>query len=188
MDERNSSIIPANFRATAETGIAHPCDKLRDVMNNDSPSGSSRPAAGGEFTWPPTREELDAIDVIPLDPLDDTSSIKPIAVMPAKAIASPEIARRGRLRLPLRLPDRDDLVYAGVICTSVLAIAVAASMQFSDLWSPAAEPRDPPIPAADCANPTRDVTDRDVTDHRAHQWRQATWSADASPHVERQNT
>lgn len=120
-------------------------------MSHDSPPGSSRPAAGGEFTWPPTREELDAIDVIPLD---DTSSIKPIAVVPAKAMAAPEIGRRGRLRLPRRLPRRDDLVFAGVICTSVLAIAVAASMQFSDVWRPPSEraaqskqsePRDRPL-------------------------------------------
>jgi TonB family protein len=111
-------------------------------MNNDSPPGSTRPAAGGEFTWPPTREELDAIDVIPLD---DTSSITPTAVVP-KAMAAPAVARRGRLRLPLRLPRRDDLVFGGAIFSSALAIAVAASMQFSDLWHPAAERRDPPIP------------------------------------------
>jgi protein TonB len=105
-------------------------------MSNDSPPGSSRPPAGGEFTWPPTREELDAIDVIPLD---DSSLTRPTAVVPAKAMAAPAIGRRGRLRLPLRLPRRDDLVLAGVVCTSVLAIAVAASMQFSDVWRPAPE-------------------------------------------------
>jgi TonB family protein len=111
-------------------------------MDNDSPPGSPRPAAGGEFAWPPTREELDAIEVIQLD---DTSSARPIAVVPAKtAMVAPPIARRGRLRLPRRLPRRDDLVFAGAILTSVLAIAVAASMQFSDLWRPAVALPDPP--------------------------------------------
>ena len=114
-------------------------------MSNDSPPGSTRPAAGGEFTWPPTREELDAIEVIPLD---DRSSVTPIAVVPAKAATvAPPIARRGRLRLPLRLPRRDDLVFAGATLTSVLAIAVAASMQFSDVLGPASGgPHDPSGP------------------------------------------
>jgi TonB family protein len=106
-------------------------------MNNDSPSKPPRPLAAGEFTWPPTREELDSIEVIQLG---DASPAKPIAVVPAKAIAAPAIARRGRLPRPFRLPRREDVVFAGVICTSVLAIATAASMQFSDLWRPAAEP------------------------------------------------
>jgi TonB family protein len=111
-------------------------------MDNDSPPGSPRPAAGGEFAWPPTREELDAIEVIQLD---DTSSARPIAVVPAKAaMVAPPIARRGRLRLPRRLPRRDDLVFAGAVLTSVLAIAVAASMQFSDVWRPPVAPPEPP--------------------------------------------
>jgi protein TonB len=54
------------FRTTAETGFARSCGNLRD-MSNESPPGPSGPQAGGEFTWPPTSEELDAIEVIPLD-------------------------------------------------------------------------------------------------------------------------
>ena len=141
-------------------------------MSHDSPPGSARPTAGGEFTWPPTREELDAIDVIPLD---DTSSIKPITVVPAKTMVSPATGRRGRLRLPLRLPRRDDFVFAGAIGTSVLAIAVAASMQFSDLLASGTRTASTARPVrtarstdrgsanrtADRASAARDVTDRD---------------------------
>ncbi len=113
-------------------------------MSNESPPGSSRRAAGGEFTWPPTREELDAIEVIPLD--DTTSVEQSRAVVPAKAMAAPALGRRGRLRLPRRLPRRDDLVFAGALGTSVLAIAVAASMQFSDVWRPAPDRLEPAPP------------------------------------------
>jgi TonB family protein len=125
-------------------------------MNNDSPPGSRRPPAGGEFTWPPTSDELDAIQVIPLD---DTSPASPIAakstdlmppprdrVMPAPVIASARIAgpvsKRGRrLRMP-HMPRRDDFVLAGVTLTSMLAIATAAFMQFSDVLRPTVEEHD----------------------------------------------
>ena len=64
------SVFPrifAIFRATAENGIAGPWGKLNPKMSTDSPPGPSRPRAGGDFTWPPTSEELDAIEVIALD-------------------------------------------------------------------------------------------------------------------------
>ena len=64
MDEQNSSIFPRIFAATAETGIAQPCDKLRDVDEYRFSARIIPTRAGGEFTWPPTREELDAIEVI----------------------------------------------------------------------------------------------------------------------------
>jgi TonB family protein len=127
-------------------------------MNNDSPPGSSRPPAGGEFTWPPTSDELDAIQVIPLD---DASSARPIAakatelmppprdrILPAPVITSQIVApisKRGRgLRMPHmpRVPGRDDLVLAGVTLTSLLAIATAAFMQFSDAPRAPVEPND----------------------------------------------
>ena len=117
-------------------------------MSTDSPPGSPRPAAGGEFTWPPTCEELDAIEVIPLH---ESSSVKPIAVVPMTA-------RRGRLRLPRRLPRREDLAFTGVLCTSVLAIAVAATMQFSDLWHPEPAPEVPPVAELIAATPTLAAT------------------------------
>jgi TonB family protein len=136
-------------------------------MNDDSPPESRRPPAGGEFTWPPTSDELDAIQVIPLD---GTSSAAPIAakatdlmppprdrVLPAPVIASatlvaPVAKRSSRLRMPHipRVPRRDDLVLAGVTLTSVLAIGTAAFMQFSDAPRTPVEPADlapPPLAA-----------------------------------------
>lgn len=120
-------------------------------MHNDAPPEKSRPASGGEFTWPPTREDLDAIQVIHLDgtPVLEPLAVEPIAAAPAavavvpNAIAAPALPRRSRLRLP----RRDDLAFAGVLGTSMLAIGVAASMQFSDLWQRAIEPQAPPLSA-----------------------------------------
>lgn len=121
-------------------------------MTNDSPPESPRRASGGEFTWPPTREELDAIEVIRLD---DPSSLEPIAgaVVPvkAKAIAVPAIGRRGRLRLP----RREDFVFAGAVGTSVLAIAVAATMQFSDVLNSAFQPAARSVNADQAVLPAR---------------------------------
>jgi TonB family protein len=104
-------------------------------MSNDSPPGS-RPSAGGEFAWPPTSDELDAIEVIPLD---DTSSVKAIAPVTKAIVAAPVLRRRRRRWHP---PRREDLVYLGVTLASVLAIAIAAVEQLSD-WPHAFEPRDP---------------------------------------------
>jgi periplasmic protein TonB len=128
--------VYADFALTAEAGITQGCDKLRGVMNNDAPPGAFRKTPEGEFTWPPSREELDAIEVIPLG---DATIPRPAADTPAKAIAAPAVQRRGQLRLPVRRPRRDDVAFGGVLAASVLAIAVAASMQFSDLWNPASE-------------------------------------------------
>jgi TonB family protein len=123
-------------------------------MNNDSPPGSSRPAAGGEFAWPPTSDELDAIQVIPLD---DTSNgpmpSKPAQLAPPSRsplllptpVAPAAIRRRHWSHLSLRLPRRDDFVLAGVTMTSVLAIATAAFMQLSGTPRPPAESPDPPV-------------------------------------------
>jgi TonB family protein len=120
-------------------------------MSTDSPPRSPRPAAGGEFTWPPTSEELEAIQVIPLD---DPSSVKQIAIPEVMAVA-PAI-KRGR-RWQWRLPRRDDLVLAGVTLTSVLAITTAAFLQFSETPPEPdvlAAPSDPPIaPLATLALP-----------------------------------
>jgi periplasmic protein TonB len=119
-------------------------------MSTDSPPGSPRPADGGEFTWPPTSEELEAIQVIPFD---DPSSVKQIAIPNVMAVA-PAIkpAIKGGRRWQWRPPGRDDLVLAGVTLTSVLAITTAAFLQFSEKPSaPAvlAAPSDPPIAPLD---------------------------------------
>jgi TonB family protein len=146
--------IFAIFRTTAETGFTRQCDKLRDVMSNDSPPGSSRPPAGGEFTWPPTSEELDSIEVIALEgspPATTTSAATASVAMTSattpSAFLAPELStslvvpaaardvtRRPRPRLWMRRPSREDLVYAGVTLTSALAIAVAGAQQLSDWW------------------------------------------------------
>ena len=130
-------------------------------MNNDSPPEPSRQAASGEFTWPPTSDELDAIQVIPLD---DSSSARQMASAPAELVppsrspillpapVAPVSIKRGRW-LHLRLPRRDDFVLAGVTMTSLLAIATAAFMQLSGTPIAPAKSDDLPIPLEASALP-----------------------------------
>jgi TonB family protein len=125
-------------------------------MSNESPPGSSRPRAGGEFTWPPPTEELDAIEVIrlkdsppvaaasatpPTTPTTPahTSARPPLPVLPATLVVPPPptppaVVPIKALGRRLHAPRRDDLAYLGVTLTSALAIAVAATLQLSDRW------------------------------------------------------
>jgi TonB family protein len=98
-------------------------------MSTEFPPGSSRPTAGGEFTWPPTSEELEAIQVIPLD---DTSAPR-ASLLPAPLEASAVTAAAPAIkRRRLRLPRRDDFSVLGVTFASALAIAVGATSQLAD--------------------------------------------------------
>lgn len=120
------------FTATAENGIAQPCDKLRDVMSTESPPGSSRPGAGGEFTWPPTSEELEAIQVIALDDASPSRASRLPAPLEASAVTVAPAIKPIKRRFRLRPPRREDLLYLGVTFASALAVAVAATSQLSD--------------------------------------------------------
>ena len=108
--------IFAIFLTTVENGSAGSCGNLDPNMSNDSPPGASRPRAGGEFTWPPTSEELDAIEVIPLDGSAPATTPAPRHAAPEQVTAlegarrptRPRSPRRRNRRLP-RAPARPPL-------------------------------------------------------------------------------
>ena len=72
MDERNSSHFSRFFALQPRPESrdrAVSCDEHEQRIS----ARTSQTTAGGEFTWPPTSEELDAIEVIPLDGFADGS-------------------------------------------------------------------------------------------------------------------
>jgi TonB family protein len=118
-------------------------------MSTESPPGSPRPSAGGEFTWPPTSEELEAIQVIPLDDAS-RASLSP-APLDAQAVTVAAATRPIKRRRRLRPPRREDLLHLGVTFASALAIAVGATSQLSDwdwqlMLSQQNERSDAPLP------------------------------------------
>ena len=97
--------IPRYFREFSRYGRdrnRRACGKLRDVMSQRFSARVIPTSAGGEFTWPPTSDELDAIEVIALD-TRLRSNRSPTAVVPAKAmVALRRSARRGTAAIRCR--------------------------------------------------------------------------------------